>query len=64
MFDMYSPLYHAAQLRQQEIDDLLHNLITTAVLVKGEGGGCVDIRTHEMSFQNEIHLLCLSNFFE
>ena len=61
MFDMYSPLYHAAQLRQQEIDDLLHNLITTAVLVKGEVGECVDIRTLEMSFQNEIHL---SNFFE
>jgi hypothetical protein len=34
------------------------------IRVKGEAGGWVDIRTLETLFRTEIHLLCLSNFFE
>jgi len=34
------------------------------IRVKGEAGGCVNIRTLETLFRTEIHLLCLSNLLE
>jgi hypothetical protein len=66
MFDMYfSIVRRSAAWASRDRESA--SLITTTMLgirVKREAGGCVGIRTLETLFRTEIHLLCLSNFFE
>jgi len=66
MFDMYFSIVRRSAAwasRDRESASLITTTISE-IRVKGEAGECVDIRTLEALFRTEIHLLCLSNFFE